>query len=114
MSGHGWVRPLPSVANARCGRPGICSACQREQAENNAETMADTLTLTSLCNRLDRKSEWIAELTKQRDQLRAALQRLVDAKDEKDANGDTPRYRELKAGAWEEAREVLLRAPRSE
>jgi hypothetical protein len=47
------------------------------------------------------------------EKLRAALARLVEAKDEKDRNGDTARYRTLKAGAWEGARAVLERtAPR--
>jgi hypothetical protein len=58
---------------------------------------------------VDYLADKLATVTQERDQLRAALQRLVDAKDEKDANGDTPRYRELKAGAWEEAREVLAK-----
>jgi hypothetical protein len=29
--GHGWVRPLPSGAKARCGGPAICRQCQLEQ-----------------------------------------------------------------------------------
>lgn len=114
MSGHGWVTPLPSGAKARCGGPGICPECQREQAE-----LAGAFKLRRRTDE-EREAYFVTKLaelvnaTKQRDHLRAALQRLVDAKDEKDANGDTPRYRELKAGAWEEAREVLLRVPRSE
>lgn len=51
---------------------------------------------------LDAKDKRIGE-------LEAALGRLVEAKDEKDANGETPRYRELKAGAWERARALLGR-----
>ena len=30
--GHGWVRPLPSGAVARCGGPGICGECAIELA----------------------------------------------------------------------------------
>lgn len=38
-----------------------------------------------------------------------ALARLVDAKDEKDANGETERYHLLKVGAWDDARAALKR-----
>jgi len=41
------------------------------------------------------------------EKLEAALGQLVAAKDEKDANGETPRYRAMKAGTWERAREIL-------
>ena len=44
---------------------------------------------------------------KEREKLRAALERLLRAKNEKDAHGDTPVYQALKAGAWDEARAVL-------
>lgn len=30
MTGHGWVKPLPSGAKARCGGPGMCAVCQIE------------------------------------------------------------------------------------
>ncbi len=39
--------------------------------------------------------------------LRAALERLVMAKNEKDRHGDTPVYQALKKGAWEAARAAL-------
>lgn len=39
--------------------------------------------------------------------IESALLRLIAAKDEKDANGHTPRYRYLKQGAWEEARDAV-------
>jgi hypothetical protein len=32
VSGHGYVRPRLDGAKARCGGPGICSQCSREQA----------------------------------------------------------------------------------
>jgi hypothetical protein len=51
---------------------------------------------------IDAKDKRIAE-------LEAALSRLVEAKDEKDASGETARYHELKAGAWDRARELLGR-----
>jgi hypothetical protein len=41
------------------------------------------------------------------ERLRAALERLLRAKNEKDAYGDTPVYQALKAGAWDEARAAL-------
>ena len=44
---------------------------------------------------------------KEREKLRAALERLLRAKNEKDAHGDTPVYQALKAGAWDEACAVL-------
>ena len=44
---------------------------------------------------------------KEREKLRAALERLLRAKNEKDAHGDTPVYQALKAGAWDEARAVI-------
>lgn len=50
------------------------------------------------------------EVLRQRDELLAALQRLVAAKDEKVAHGDTPLYRSLKTGAWEAAREAIAKA----
>lgn len=56
------------------------------------------------------ESEWEV-LKEEKAALRAALSALVAAKDEKDAHGDTPRYRELKAGAWDRAREVLAEIP---
>lgn len=31
--GHGWVRPLPNGAVARCGGPAICKKCQQEAAD---------------------------------------------------------------------------------
>ena len=30
MSGHGWVIPNADGSKARCGGPGICSACALE------------------------------------------------------------------------------------
>lgn len=41
--------------------------------------------------------------------VEAALARLVDAKDEKDAHGDTEVYRRLKTRAWDSARRALGR-----
>lgn len=49
----------------------------------------------------------LAAAIRERDLLKAALSLLVAAKDEKDLNGETAKYRELKAGAWDGAREVL-------
>ncbi len=43
--------------------------------------------------------------------LRAALERLVMAKNEKDRHGDTPVYQALKKGAWEAARAALTAQP---
>lgn len=31
MSRHGWVKPLPSGAVARCGGPGMCGHCMAER-----------------------------------------------------------------------------------
>jgi hypothetical protein len=46
---HGWVRPLPGGAKARCGGPGICPHCQREQRywskDNQVLIHRPTLTL---------------------------------------------------------------------
>lgn len=73
--------------------------------------------LSTLINkmRIDRPDEWsmdelermAIELEKQRDELLAALERLVLAKSEKDQHGDTPVYKSLKAGAWRAANEVI-------
>ena len=52
-------------------------------------------------------SEECKLLTAEVERLRAALERLLRAKNEKDAHGDTPVYQALKAGAWDEARAVL-------
>ncbi len=30
--GHGWLRPLPNGLKARCGGPGLCKECSREEA----------------------------------------------------------------------------------
>ena len=49
----------------------------------------------------------IARLRAENEKLRAALERLLRAKNEKDAHGDTPVYQALKAGAWDEARAAL-------
>lgn len=51
----------------------------------------------------------LAAVTRERDALAVALQRLIDAKAEKDVNGETEKYRSLKSGAWETARETLTR-----
>lgn len=32
MGGHGHVTPRPDGAKARCGGPGLCAVCSREQA----------------------------------------------------------------------------------
>ena len=45
------------------------------------------------------------------ERLRAALERLVMAKNEKDRHGDTPVYQALKKGAWEAARAALAAQP---
>ena len=34
-TGHGHVRPRPDGVKARCGGPGICNECSREQAALN-------------------------------------------------------------------------------
>lgn len=31
MNRHGWVKPLPSGAVARCGGPGMCGHCMAER-----------------------------------------------------------------------------------
>lgn len=31
MSKHGWVKPLPQGAKARCGGPGMCGHCMAER-----------------------------------------------------------------------------------
>ncbi len=31
-AGHGWIRPLPASAVAKCGGPGLCSTCKEEAA----------------------------------------------------------------------------------
>lgn len=49
----------------------------------------------------------VAALEVENEKLRAALERLLRAKNEKDAHGDTPVYQALKAGAWDEARAVI-------
>lgn len=38
--GHGHVHPRPDGAKARCGGPGICSECSREQAADVAARRA--------------------------------------------------------------------------
>lgn len=53
----------------------------------------------------------IKPLEKENADLREALAKLVAAKDEKDANGETSTYREMKAGAWERARVILTKPP---
>ena len=52
-------------------------------------------------------SEECKLLTAEVERLRVALERLLRAKNEKDAHGDTPVYQALKAGAWDEARAAL-------
>ena len=51
----------------------------------------------------------LAAVTRERDALKEILQRLVEAKIEKDTCGDTARYRRLKIGAWEAAQDTLTR-----
>jgi hypothetical protein len=48
----------------------------------------------------------VTRLTRERDALDSMLMQLIAAKDEKDANGDSPRYRQMKVGLWERARET--------
>lgn len=79
-----------------CCNPGNCKAVKCLYGEDAARSYRE------MGQELD------AALTEQ-DALKAALTRLVAAKDEKDANGETPRYHELKQGAWEQARETLAR-----
>lgn len=51
---------------------------------------------------IERKDAAIAELV-------GVLRSLVRAKDEKEAHGDTPVYRSLKAGCWESARAAIAK-----
>ena len=51
----------------------------------------------------------VTRLKRERDALDAMLMQLIAAKDEKDAHGDSPKYREMKAGLWERARETLAK-----
>lgn len=51
----------------------------------------------------------LTAVTRERDALHAVLERLVAAKDEKDANGLTLRYCSMKRGLWERARETLIK-----
>ncbi len=53
----------------------------------------------------------VAALKADNERLRAALERLVMAKNEKDRHGDTPVYQALKKGAWEAARAALTAQP---
>lgn len=53
----------------------------------------------------------LAAVIRERDALHDILGQLVEAKNEKDANGESPHYHELKRGLWERARETLAKLP---
>lgn len=38
IDGHGWVRPRPDGAKARCGGPAICRECAIDAAQMSDET----------------------------------------------------------------------------
>lgn len=52
MNGHGWVVPNPSGIKARCGGPGICPVCQREEAALKSKRREATMSDDELRNNL--------------------------------------------------------------
>ena len=56
---------------------------------------------------LKMSSEDVDAMERDRDNLREILRRLIQAKDEKEAHGDTPVYRSLKNGLWAAARNAI-------
>ncbi len=56
-----------------------------------------------LFNRRDPEEKLVDRLKK----VESALLRLLSAKAEKEANGNSPRYKYLKNGAWEDAQDLM-------
>lgn len=96
----------------------------KKQWEFNANLMAATLNKSDEINKELRRDlaaaqakiepkrstdaeKKIVQLQTRISALTAALCRLVAAKNEKDAHGETPLYQQLKQGAWENARAAL-------
>ena len=69
------------------------------------------INVQTLMQLLQLRGAEILRLTEDNAKLRAALERLVMAKNEKDRHGDTPVYQALKKGAWEAARAALTAQP---
>lgn len=86
------------------GRLPVAETVLKERSPESKEAYwaAKTIELVAAQSELD-------AVTRERDALHAELERLVAAKDEKEANGDSTRYRELKRGLWERARETLAK-----
>lgn len=53
----------------------------------------------------------IEKITKERDEFYGTLFALVEAKHEKDTNGETETYKKLKEGVWDRAFKLVGRAP---
>ena len=82
-----------------------CPTCIAHEIEQERASKADEI--TRLTAEVEQNKIDLEEYRRDVDKLRAALERLFRAKNEKDAHGDTPVYQALKAGAWDEARAVL-------
>ena len=102
------VSELNQVFDARWSADMRAIKCWRKDNPGNELVLPDHV---DLCL-------WLMEertrLTSENAKLRAALERLLRAKNEKDAHGDTPVYQALKAGAWDEARAAITQEPRDE
>lgn len=64
-SGHGWVRRAPGGVKARCGGPGMCSACQADvrllaalQPAVSADVAAIERELQAQCDRALADTRW--------------------------------------------------------
>lgn len=58
---------------------------------------------------LTRMIDVLVDVIREHGEMQTALTLLVDAKDEKELNGETARYLELRRDGWERARKALGR-----
>lgn len=76
MSGHGWVKPLPGGAKARCGGPAICSECALEARQAGVDPLARVYE-EALAKRVDRAKALTAQAAKIAAELVTAAQELA-------------------------------------